>query len=128
MSQVDFILYAPVGRPDDPDRLTVVESVKCKQLIAQIKEDLEPLLENYLFELNTALTRACVVDSVARYLRHTDSYAFRVVCDETNNPPETIANHQLNVDLFVQPNPVPEWINLNVVLAGYPFFSPDVFP
>lgn len=60
-----------------------------KHLIDKIKNDLSKSLENYVFEPNDCITQKAVTDNITKYLTNTP-YDFKVVCDESNNPPYVI--------------------------------------
>ena len=48
---------------------------------------------------------------------------FLVVCDETNNTPQVIAQNQLIVDVYIKPTYVAEFILLRFTNAGVNDFS-----
>jgi len=60
-------------------------------------------------ELNDSITRAQVVSYVDEYIMNTfplcKSGDFAVICDETNNPPGTIDQNLLKVDIFLDAIP-----------------------
>lgn len=64
-------------------------------------------LESDLFKLDTTTVQTNVVTVVSAYLAGIKGkgglYAFRVVCDSTNNTPANIDNYQFNVDIYLQP-------------------------
>jgi phage tail sheath protein FI len=64
-------------------------------------------LDNITFELNTVETRGRMEGVVNSFLSDIQArgglYDFRVVCDETNNTPQVIAEHKLYLDVYVEP-------------------------
>ena len=48
---------------------------------------------------------------------------FMVICDESNNTPDTIARNQLVVDVFIKPTMVAEFIHLKFTNAGQNSFA-----
>ena len=98
---IDEVLYSPIGNPNDPDRLSQ------NPLLQEINAELGNYLENYLFELNNPQTRHSVEAGLESYFSGLMSegaiYDFLVVCDESNNSPQTIENRELIVDVFVKP-------------------------
>lgn len=119
---IDDIIFSPVGRSDDPDRVMAgfspdrpdplqATSVNCSRLLACLEEALAPALESFLFELNNTHTRRnvqAVISGIVAEIPGVSNY--RVICDETNNGVQVIADHALNVDIWVQPPDVLEYV------------------
>lgn len=125
MTDIEDILFAPVvwGNPDDPDRPgnpLAANSVACKRLLAVLDEALTPALEQFLFELNNSRTRQIVVSRIQDVVAQIpDVYDYRVVCDETNNGPKTIANHELCIDLWLRPRHMVEMMYYRIELGDF---------
>ena len=73
-----------------------------------------------LFEFNDAFTRSQFVQLVEPFLRDVQSRRgiqdFRVVCDETNNTPEIVAEQNRFIgDIFIKPSRSINFIQLNFV-------------
>ncbi|RYD83838.1 MAG: hypothetical protein EOP84_07140 [Verrucomicrobiaceae bacterium] len=66
-----------------------------------------PIFYNALGEFNDQITRNTVERSIVSYLKSLRSnktiYDYQVVCDQTNNPPSVIDQHELFVDITVSP-------------------------
>jgi hypothetical protein len=77
------------------------ETKLLKTELLQIEKDLGDLLDDFLFELNTAATRESVTKAISEYLKdRVHDYAVR--CDDTNNTDEVIAEHELAVEVMIQ--------------------------
>lgn len=64
-------------------------------------------LNSHLFEPNDGMTRAMIVNTMARYLQdlqHNRCISdFKIVCSDENNSPMNIDRDELNIDIFIQP-------------------------
>lgn len=101
--------------PSALDRLNV------RFLLITIEMAIADALEGYLFEQNTASTRALIKAMIEGYMATVQArggvYDFLVVCDESNNTPSDIDNYRLNVDLFIKPVKAIEYIHFRTVIA-----------
>lgn len=102
-------------RPSALDRINV------RMLLLVIEPAISNSLEDFIFELNDDATRAIVSSIINSYMENIKSrrgvYDFSVVCDATNNTPEDIDNHRLNVWLFIKPIMSVEFIQFTVVIT-----------
>lgn len=103
-------------RPSHLDRLNV--RLMLITIEPSIKVSLE---ENFLFEFNNVANRLLITAILTSAMNKvkTDGgvYDFMVTCDETNNSPEDIDNHILNVWLFVKPMIDIEYIPTQVIIT-----------
>ena len=115
------IVYAPIqwGNPNDPDRRSFSDRTADEYLYwPNLAEELEPVLEQFLFELNNDRTRASVVEAVSNTVSKLEGvYDYRVVCDASNNGPKEIADHRLNVDLWLKPAHAAEFVYFHAWLG-----------
>lgn len=104
-----------LSRPSSLDRLNV------RLLLLVIEPALKIALDDFVFELNDSTTRAIVKSIVDTYMDDIQARRgvtdYRTVCDTTNNTPEDIDNHILNVWLFIKPVGSIEEINCTIVLT-----------
>jgi Phage tail sheath C-terminal domain len=102
---------------DITDRINVV------RLLAKMKYDFQLLMEPYLFELNNATTQRNATLTAERYLAGLVSlnaiYDYAVLCNSTNNTPSIVAQHQLIVDVAIQPEISVEFIYVPILVL-YP--------
>lgn len=96
------------------DRINVV------RLLAKMKYDFQLLMEPYLFELNNAITQRNATLTAERYLAGLVSlnalYDYAVLCDGSNNTPSVVAQHQLIVDVAIQPEISVEFIYVPILV------------
>lgn len=69
------------------------------------------ILSNYIGHLNDSITRDDVKLRIKRSCYNNKIEFDDVICDSSNNPPESIDNHELHVDIVINPEYI---INLSV--------------
>ena len=93
--------------------------INIRRLFITIREAIGAFAGNVLFEQNDAQTREAFLNAVEPYLRSVVGgrgiTEFRVVCDETNNPPAVIEANEFVADIFVRPISSINFIQLNFV-------------
>jgi len=103
------------------DDNSALSRANVRWLLIVIENAIEDYLDEYEFELNDPITRALITSAVQGYLDSIKArrglYDFDVVCDETNNTPQTIDNYEMNVDYYVQPVKDAEFIYGRAVIT-----------
>jgi len=103
------------ANPSALDRLNV------RLLLTVIEPSIAIALENFVFEINDGATRAIVkatVDSaMTRIKARRGVYEFTTICDASINTDSDIDNHQLNVQLFIQPAQSIEQVEFTLVVT-----------
>jgi len=103
------------------DRPSSLDRINVRLLLIVVEEAIRAALEDFLFELNDATTRALVRSLIEAYLSNIKArrglYDFTVQCDETNNTQQDIDNYRLNVAVYLQPTRSAEFITLNTVIT-----------
>ena len=98
---------------------TSMNRVNVRRLFIELQKTIGQAANNVLFDQNDATTRSGFVSLVVPYLRSVQSRrgitAFRVVCDETNNPEDIVNANEFVCDIFVQPIRSVNFIQLNFV-------------
>ena len=98
---------------------SALNRVPVRLLLIYIKQNLIPLLMNYVFEPNDQFLWRQVVATIEPFLGNIQAnlglVGYSVVCDSSNNTPQTIDNGQLIVSIFLQPTRTAEFIALNLV-------------
>ena len=91
--------------------------INVRDLFIYIEQTIASAAEDYLFEVNDAVTRSQFVNSVEPFLQDIQNkrgiQAFQVVCDETNNPPSVVDANELRARILVKPSKIAEFITLN---------------
>ena len=81
-------------------------SVHHSDLKSEIKNVVTQIIKMYAYEKNVASTRMNFKSDVMNYLNLLHDkhalYAYSVICDETNNTPEVIANNEFAARIGVQ--------------------------
>lgn len=100
-------------------RNTSMNRVNVRRLFIELQKTIGQSGDNVLFDQNDATTRNSFVSLVVPYLRSVQSRrgitAFRVVCDESNNPEDVVNANEFVCDIFVQPIRSVNFIQLNFV-------------
>ena len=88
-----------------------------------LRPRLKELLKSFLFEFNDEETRSLVVRKIASFMETQKAsravYAYRVVCDETNNLDNDIENNILNSWLYIKPTKIAKFIRQRIILTEY---------
>lgn len=104
-----------LGRPSNLSRLNV------RLLLCVLEPAIAKYLEDFIFELNDAATRAQVSGGIESYLENIKArrglYDYKVVCDESNNTPALIDQYIMMVDIFIKPTLPVEYINMRMVIT-----------
>ena len=73
----------------------------------------------FLYQKNNAYQRRAFIDAITpiyeQYLAAGDMYSYKIICDESNNPPILIDNNELHMAIMIQPVRTIEYILLNFV-------------
>jgi phage tail sheath protein FI len=95
-----------------------------RRLVSMVRVALDISTQWAVFEPNTAATRNLLAASIGEFLRKlwnqgalsgaVPGQAFRVQCDEANNPPASRANGELHVDIAIAPSVPMEFIVLRL--------------
>ena len=102
-----------LARPSAFDRINV------RRLFIVLEKAIARAAKYSLFEFNDEFTRAQFVSLVEPYLRDVQGrrgiFAYRVVCDQTNNTPEVIDRNEFVGDIYIKPARSINFIQLNFV-------------
>jgi phage tail sheath protein FI len=100
-------------RPSAFDRINV------RRLFIVLEKAIARAAKYSLFEFNDEFTRSQFIGLVEPYLRDVQGrrgiYAYRVVCDTTNNTPEVIDRNEFIGDIYIKPARSINFIQLNFV-------------
>lgn len=93
-------------KPDELKSRSSLDRVSANRMMMFLKREIRELLLCYLFEPNDRLTRVEILNSVNQFLQSVliqrGLVDYSVICDETNNPPSAVDNHELRVDVLVK--------------------------
>jgi phage tail sheath protein FI len=100
-------------------RSSAFDRINVRRLFIVLEKAISQASRQSLFEFNDEFTRAQFVALVEPFLRDVQGrrgiYDFRVVCDETNNPPSVIDRNEFVGDIYVKPARSINFIQLNFV-------------
>ena len=100
-------------------RNTSTNRVNVRRLFIELQRTIGNAADNVLFDRNDATTREGFVNLIVPFLRSVQARrgitAFRVICDESNNPESAVNANEFICDIFVQPIRSVNFIQLNFV-------------
>jgi hypothetical protein len=106
---------------------SALDRVNVRRLLIELKNYISQVADTFVFEQNNAITRNNFLSIVNPYLSTIQQQqgltAFRVVMDETNNPPSVVDQNQLIGQIYLQPTRTVEFIILdfNILPTGATF-------
>jgi hypothetical protein len=106
---------------------SALDRVNVRRLLIELKSFIEQIANTIVFEQNTTATRNEFLSQVNPYLSSVQQREgldnFRVVMDDSNNPPSVVNNNQLIGQIFIQPTRTVEFIQLdfNLTPSGVTF-------
>jgi len=108
-------------KPSSLDRINV------RRLLIELKNYISQVADTFVFEQNNAITRNNFLAIINPYLASVQQQqgltAFKVVMDESNNPPQVVDNNQMVGQIYLQPTRTAEFIVLdfNILPTGATF-------
>jgi hypothetical protein len=100
-------------------RNTSTNRVNVRRLFIELEKTIGVAADNVLFDQNDETTRSNFANLITPYLRSVQARrgiaAFRVVCDNSNNPEDVVNANEFVCDIFVQPIRSVNFIQLNFV-------------
>ena len=108
-------------------KASALDRVNVRRLLIELKSYISQIADNLVFDQNSIATRNSFLGQVNPYLESVQQrqglYAFKVVMDESNNPPDVIDRNQLVGQIYLQPTKTAEFIYLdfNVLPTGATF-------
>jgi phage tail sheath protein FI len=90
------------------------DRINVRRLFLVLEKATKSALRFYVFEPNNYTTQTRLVNTLTpifnQALNSNGVYAYKIVCDNRNNPPAVIDNNQLNVAIYIQPVRTAEFI------------------
>lgn len=101
------------------DKNSAFNRVNVRRLFLTIEKAIATASKYYLFDPNDALTRSLLISMINPYLRGVQAgrgiYEYQIICDLTNNSPDSIDRGELRCDILIKPTRAAEFIILNFV-------------
>lgn len=102
-------------------KASALSNVSVRRLMIFIEESLTDAVIHSVFDPNDPILRSQLVEITERFLRPIFQarglYWFKVICDENNNPPEVVANGDLNLDVYLDPVLPAKRIHLTAIVT-----------
>ena len=108
-------------------RQSSLDRINVRRLLIELKNYISQVADTFVFEQNNAITRNNFLAIINPYLSSVQQQqglnAFRVIMDETNNPPSVVDNNQMVGQIYLQPTRTAEFIVLdfNILPTGATF-------
>ena len=106
---------------------SALDRINVRRLLIELKSYISQIADTLVFEQNNVITRNNFLSQVNPYLASVQQRqgltAFKVVMDESNNPPSVVDQNQLIGQIYLQPTRTAEFIILdfNVLPTGATF-------
>lgn len=101
---------------------SAVDRINVRLLLITIEKAITKALRPFVFEANNGFTQDNITSIVTNYMNVVKAkqgvYDFLCVCNASNNPPATVAQNKLFVDLYVKPTITAEFIQLNTIVTA----------
>lgn len=96
-----------------------LQRLNVSNVVIYIKNEILKITQKVLFEINDSITRQRVISESRPLLDSIRAGGgisnYRIVCDETNNTAQTIAENKLIVDVYIQPTNSVETIQVTII-------------
>jgi hypothetical protein len=108
-------------------RQSSLDRINVRRLLIELKNYISQVADTFVFEQNNAVTRNNFLSIINPYLSSVQQQqglnAFRVIMDESNNPPSVVDNNQMVGQIYLQPTRTVEFIVLdfNILPTGATF-------
>jgi hypothetical protein len=106
---------------------SALDRVNVRRLLIELKNYISQVADTFVFEQNDANTRSELLSIINPYLSSIQQQqgltSFKVIMDETNNPPSVVDQNQLVGQIYLQPTKTIEFILLdfNILPTGAVF-------
>lgn len=118
----DGIGFVVFGQSTLQRRTSALDRMNVRRMLIFAEQALVQIAESILFEPNTNSTRQSFKRPADAFLKAIQDQGgitdFAIVVDDSNNPPESVAENRLNIDVFVKPTLTAEFITINVVVTA----------
>lgn len=106
---------------------SALDRVNVRRLLIELKNYISQVADTFVFEQNDANTRSELLSIINPYLSSIQQQqgliSFKVIMDESNNPPSVVDQNQLVGQIYLQPTKTIEFILLdfNILPTGVQF-------
>lgn len=107
------------GQKTFQTKTSAFDRINVRSLFLYLERQVFAIARDYIYEPNTVDVRQQFVDNITPIfdgvLAAGGCYAYKIICDETINTPQTIDNNELRVRIGVQPTKTIEFILIEFV-------------
>ena len=100
-------------------RPTAFDRINVRRLFLYLERKTYNAAKYFIYQGNTAYTRQRLVDAITPFFEdakiNEGLYDYRIVCDESNNTPDTIDRNELHVKIAIKPTKAIEFIECTFV-------------
>jgi hypothetical protein len=127
IANIPNVGLAVYGQKTLQSRASATDRVNVRRLIIDLKDFVQGVADNLVFEPNTIATRNQFISKVNPYFENVQQrqglYAFKVIMDDTNNTADVIDRNQLVGQVYIQPTKTSEfiYIDFNITPTGASF-------
>ena len=115
-------LYELISKLNQKETIKVRKTAESSEIVDILKKYGRIVEQDFVYEFNNERNRTSIYNGIDNYLREIKSreglYDYRVICDDTNNPPSVIDQNKLIVDIYVQPVKVAEFLLLQTTITN----------
>ncbi len=108
------------GQKTAQKKQTARDRINVRRMLLYVENNVEKILNNFMFRGNTDTERSRVTALVSSFLQTVKSgdgvQAALVVCDSSNNTADTISRNEMYVDLNLVPTYVTEYIKIRTTI------------
>lgn len=98
-----------------------LDRINVARMVMHIRRGIRKMMMQYLMEANTDTVRKNIVSVISGYLNNirvnNGLYDFAILCDETNNLPDSIDRNELYVEIALKPTKTIEFIYVPISLV-----------
>lgn len=114
--------YAMWGQKTAQLKESARDRMNVRRMLITVQKNVNRILNTFIFQGNTPKARERVTSLINSYMQTVLAgggvQSYKVVCNETNNTTNTIAQNILNVDLYIQPTYTIEFIKSSVIISS----------
>lgn len=114
--------YVNWGQKTLQQKPSALDRINVARTVIFIETTLRDAAKYHLFENNTAFNRMQITLQFNQFLDTVLTAdgltSYQVICDESNNTPQVIANNQLAIDVYLWPVYCDEFIKLTTIVMG----------
>lgn len=101
---------------------SALDRVNVRRLCLRLERAVFKIARYFIYEAHTAYTRQRFVDAIDPYFKEAKVagglYDYKIICDESNNTPDTIDRNELHVKIGIKPVKTIEFILVDFIVGS----------